>query len=103
MLVQQLFLFLMICSVGRSTKTNDRGGGYIGEKGIGFKSVFLVTSQPCIFSNGYKIRFNEIPPSDVNIGYIIPEWIEDKPCIAQLKEIYGCQLPNTIIVSTPTS
>lgn len=27
-----------ICSLGRSTKTNDRGGGYIGEKGI--KHIF---------------------------------------------------------------
>jgi hypothetical protein len=43
---------------------NKWEGGYIGEKGIEFKSVFLVTSQPYIFSNGYKIRFNEVPPAD---------------------------------------
>ncbi|KAF3970887.1 hypothetical protein CMV_005459 [Castanea mollissima] len=30
-----------ICSVGRSTKKGNRKRGYIGEKGIGFKSVFL--------------------------------------------------------------
>ncbi|KAF3970886.1 hypothetical protein CMV_005458 [Castanea mollissima] len=30
-----------ICSVGRSTKKGNRKHGYIGEKGIGFKSVFL--------------------------------------------------------------
>jgi hypothetical protein len=66
--------------------------------GIIFKSVFLVTSQPCIFSSEYKIRFNELPAPDVKIEYIIPEWIEDKPCSAQLEEIYGCQLPNTVIV-----
>ncbi|GLJ45923.1 hypothetical protein SUGI_0966870 [Cryptomeria japonica] len=92
-----------LCSVGRSTKKGKRQGGYIGEKGIGFKSVFLVTSQPYIFSNGYKIRFNEIPPSDsgVKIGYIVPEWI-DKPNIEDLKRIYSSQcqgeLPNTAIV-----
>ncbi|XP_059067210.1 protein NO VEIN-like [Cryptomeria japonica] len=92
-----------LCSVGQSTKKGKRQGGYIGEKGIGFKSVFLVTSQPYIFSNGYKIRFNEIPPSDsgVKIGYIVPEWI-DKPNIEDLKRIYSSQsqgeLPNTAIV-----
>ncbi|GLJ45922.1 hypothetical protein SUGI_0966860 [Cryptomeria japonica] len=80
-------------------------GGYIGEKGIGFKSVFLVTNHPYIFSNGYKIRFNEIPPSDsgVKIGYIVPEWI-DKPNIEDLKRIYSSnsqsqgEFPITVIV-----
>ncbi|GLJ45913.1 hypothetical protein SUGI_0966730 [Cryptomeria japonica] len=92
-------------SVGRSTKKGKRQGGYIGEKGIGFKIVFLVTNQPYIFSNGYKIRFNEIPPSDsgIKIGYIVPEWI-DKPNIEDLERICSstsqCQgeLPNTVIV-----
>ncbi|PRQ24680.1 hypothetical protein RchiOBHm_Chr6g0275111 [Rosa chinensis] len=36
--------------------------------GIGFKSVFLVSSQPHIFSNGYRVRFNEEP--DQNCGMI---------------------------------
>ena len=58
--------------------------------GIGFKSLFLVKIQPYIYNNGYRIRFNEIPPPHVNIGYIIPKWIEDRPCTTQLKEIYGC-------------
>nr|POE68285.1 hypothetical protein CFP56_26177 [Quercus suber] len=34
-----------ICSVGRSTKKGNRKHGYIGEKGIGFKSVFLKLSN----------------------------------------------------------
>ena len=40
-----------ICSVGQSTKKKIQG--YIGEKGIGFKSVFRVTNTPYIFSNCY--------------------------------------------------
>ncbi|KAH9328841.1 hypothetical protein KI387_000949, partial [Taxus chinensis] len=90
-----------LCSVGHSTKRGKRqGGGYIGEKGIGFKSVFLVTSQPYIFSNGYKIRFNEVPTPETGIGYIVPEWIDDKPSIEDLQQVYGkiAELPNTIIV-----
>ncbi|GLJ45914.1 hypothetical protein SUGI_0966750 [Cryptomeria japonica] len=90
-----------LCSVGRSTKKGKRQGGYIGEKGIGFKSVFLITNQPYIFSNGYKIRFNETPPSGIKIGYIVPEWI-DKPSVEDLKKVYGSQckveLPNTVII-----
>jgi HSP90 family molecular chaperone len=39
-----------ICAVGKTTKSKLQG--YIGEKGIGFKSVFRVTSIPHIFSNG---------------------------------------------------
>ncbi|GLJ45916.1 hypothetical protein SUGI_0966790 [Cryptomeria japonica] len=90
-----------LCSVGRSTKKGKRQGGYIGEKGIGFKSVFLVTNQPYIFSIGYKIRFNEIPSSGVKIGYIVPEWI-DKPNIQDLEMVYGSQcqgeIPNSVKV-----
>ncbi|KAJ1427869.1 Histidine kinase/HSP90-like ATPase superfamily [Sesbania bispinosa] len=90
-----------ICSVGRSTKKGNRSSGYIGEKGIGFKSVFLVTAQPYIFSNGYQIRFNERPCPHCNLGYIVPEWVEEKPTLIDIKRIYGAgkdSLPTTTIV-----
>ncbi|XP_075662629.1 uncharacterized protein LOC142632094 [Castanea sativa] len=89
-----------ICSVGRSTKKGNRKRGYIGEKGIGFKSVFLVSSQPYIFSNGYQIRFNEEPCPHCNLGYIVPEWVEENPTLSDIKKIYGSgtTLPTTTIV-----
>ncbi|RHN38923.1 putative histidine kinase-like ATPase domain-containing protein [Medicago truncatula] len=90
-----------LCSVGRSTKKENRSSGYIGEKGIGFKSVFLVTAQPYIFSNGYQIRFNERPCPHCSLGYIVPEWVEEKPTLVDIQKIYGAgkdSLPNTIIV-----
>ncbi|TYJ98428.1 DNA binding,ATP binding, putative isoform 1 [Cucumis melo var. makuwa] len=89
-----------ICSVGRSTKKNNRERGYIGEKGIGFKSVFLITSQPYIFSNGYQIRFNEQPCPHCGVGFVVPEWVEENPILSNIKEIYGRQsvLPTTTIV-----
>ena len=62
--------------------------------GSGFKSVLL----PYICSNGYKIRFNEIPPPGTKIEYIVPEWIEENSSIKDLQEVYGCELPNTIII-----
>uniref|UniRef100_A0A2N9J067 Sacsin/Nov domain-containing protein n=1 Tax=Fagus sylvatica TaxID=28930 RepID=A0A2N9J067_FAGSY len=89
-----------ICSVGRSTKKGNRKQGYIGEKGIGFKSVFLVSAQPYIFSNGYQIRFNDEPCPHCNLGYIVPEWVEENPTLSDIKEIYGSgtTLPMTTIV-----
>ncbi|XP_058743433.1 uncharacterized protein LOC131616186 [Vicia villosa] len=90
-----------ICSVGQSTKKGNRNKGYIGEKGIGFKSVFLVTAQPYIFSNGYQIRFNEKPCPNCKIGYIVPEWVEEKPTLSDIKQVYGADkdsLPATTII-----
>ncbi|KAB5525185.1 hypothetical protein DKX38_022934 [Salix brachista] len=89
-----------ICSVGNSTKKGNRKRGYIGEKGIGFKSVFLITPQPVIFSNGYQIRFNEKPCPHCNLGYIVPEWVEENPSLSDIKQIYGSDLtlPTTTLV-----
>ncbi|KAI3925640.1 hypothetical protein MKW98_001494 [Papaver atlanticum] len=89
-----------ICSVGLSTKKGNRHRGYIGEKGIGFKSVFLVTSQPYIFSNGYQIKFSEDPCPQCNVGYIVPQWVEEHPTLAEIQQVYGSEssLPATIIV-----
>ncbi|XP_050376688.1 uncharacterized protein LOC126794087 [Argentina anserina] len=89
-----------ICSVGRSTKKGNRKHGYIGEKGIGFKSVFLITAQPYIFSNGYQIRFSEEPCSQCNVGYIVPEWVEQNPTLSDIQTIYGSAtaLPTTTLI-----
>ncbi|XP_043713019.1 uncharacterized protein LOC122661626 [Telopea speciosissima] len=89
-----------LCGVGRSTKKGNRQRGYIGEKGIGFKSVFLITAQPYVFSNGYQIRFSEDPCPDCNVGYIVPEWVEENPTVADIKQIYGSAstFPATTIV-----
>ncbi|KAL1810439.1 hypothetical protein ACET3Z_027429 [Daucus carota] len=89
-----------ICSVGRSTKKGNRRRGYIGEKGIGFKSVFLITAQPYIFSNGYQIRFTEGPCPHCNVGYIVPEWVEMNPTLSVIESIHGIgtALPTTTII-----
>ncbi|XP_055892730.1 uncharacterized protein LOC106068793 isoform X2 [Biomphalaria glabrata] len=62
-----------ICDVGKSTKSKHNLG-YIGQKGIGFKSVFRMTGCPEVHSNGFHIYF------DVNsgpMGYILPHWKEN--------------------------
>ncbi|KAK1363216.1 hypothetical protein POM88_038777 [Heracleum sosnowskyi] len=60
---------------------------------IGFKSVFLITAQPYIFSNGYQIRFTEGPCPHCNVGYIVPEWGKKNPTPAVLKRIHGNGTP----------
>lgn len=64
-----------ICKVGESTKTKLEG--YIGEKGIGFKSVFKVSAAPYIISNGYSIM---LPKDDKEskLGFIFPVWVEKR-------------------------
>lgn len=66
-----------ICSVGATDK--EKSKGYVGEKGIGFKSVFVVSSQPHIFSNGYQFRFQEQPDQAADLGYIVPYWVDRVP------------------------
>eukprot|EP01031_Cornospumella_fuschlensis_P025502 gene25502-30787_t len=61
-----------VCNVGGSTKKGKKGN--IGQKGIGFKSVFSVSDFPEIHSNGFHIMF------DRHESMIEPIWIEDTSC-----------------------
>ena len=63
-----------ICDVGSSTK-GAHHSGYIGQKGIGFKSVFRITDTPEIHSGGYHIKFDAKCDA---IGYILPHWLEEQ-------------------------
>jgi hypothetical protein len=48
-----------LCAIGESTKkTKQQTRGYIGEKGIGFKSVFKVADVVHISSEAYSFRFD---------------------------------------------
>lgn len=67
-----------LCAVGKSTKKKEQG--YIGEKGIGFKSVFQISSCPHVFSNGYAFRLPKEEPV-TGIGFIVPIWVDDVPPI----------------------
>ncbi len=62
-----------LCSVGDSSKAKKTG--YIGEKGIGFKSVFTVSNAPEIHSNGFHFRFNRTDETNL-LGYVVPEWCD---------------------------
>ena len=59
-----------------------------------------LNEEPYIFSNGYQIRFNEEPCPHTNLGYIIPEWVEQDPTLADIKRMCGSHaaLPTTTII-----
>jgi hypothetical protein len=60
-----------ICSTGDSTKTAAEG--YIGEKGIGFKSVFKVAKKVHIQSEPYSFSFEHTrDSSDDGLGMVTP-------------------------------
>lgn len=60
-----------ICNIGNSSKVGDHG--YIGEKGIGFKSVFKVAWKVRIQSGDYSFSFIH-RRGDSGMGMISPEW-----------------------------
>nr|XP_032823228.1 protein NO VEIN-like isoform X2 [Petromyzon marinus] len=62
-----------ICDIGKSTKGKHKYG-YIGQKGIGFKSVFKVTDRPEIHSNGFHLRFDR---RSGPMGLILPHWVDE--------------------------
>lgn len=77
--------------IAHSTKTKKEG--FIGEKGIGFKSVFSVTDCPYIYSSGYQFKLPEkvCMGAGVELGYIVPVWVDE--CPAFLKEGTNIILP----------
>ena len=66
-----------ICSVGQTAKSKKKGLGYIGEKGIGFKSVFKISPSPKIISNNFQFEFRHSDSDD--LGYIVPYWLPTIP------------------------
>jgi hypothetical protein len=80
-----------LCRTGKSTKKGNKLR-YTGEKGIGFKSVFVVSDAPEIHSNGYHFRFDRTDKSKM-LGYVVPDWIASSP------DAVECQ--TTIILPAP--
>ncbi|KAJ6007726.1 hypothetical protein N7540_011702 [Penicillium herquei] len=60
-----------ICSVGESTKAASHG--YIGAKGIGFKSVFIAAWKVEIQSGNYSFYFKH-DRGDLGLGMVLPVW-----------------------------
>ncbi|KAH8800361.1 hypothetical protein F5884DRAFT_891279 [Xylogone sp. PMI_703] len=62
---------MAICSIGESTKSSIQG--YIGEKGIGFKSVFKVAHKVHVQSGLYSFAFEyQRDENDNGLGMVTP-------------------------------
>jgi hypothetical protein len=60
-----------LCSIGQSSKNSGRQKSmYIGQKGIGFKSVFRVADVVHICSGHYSFKFDKSTP----LGMLVPIW-----------------------------
>jgi hypothetical protein len=66
-----------LCDIGNSSKVmrQTEGEQTIGEKGLGFKSVFAVTDCPQLFSRGFRLQFDCTHPS--GLGYVLPEALDE--------------------------
>jgi hypothetical protein len=65
-----------ICQIGNSSKIGlDGETRYIGQKGIGFKSVFKIADVVYIQSQHYSFKFDE----STVLGMINPLWVSDPP------------------------
>jgi len=62
-----------ICSIGKSTKTGSQA--YIGEKGIGFKSVFMAAWKVHVQSGSFSFSFIH-RMNDSGMGMVNPLWEE---------------------------
>ena len=69
-----------ICKVGLSSKTPK---DYIGYLGVGFKSVFLISNSPEIYSGDYRFKFSKsyFPDPERTPWQVIPLWIEDSSIV----------------------
>lgn len=63
-----------ICFLGKSTKKAQKVEGYIGEKGIGFKSVFKVAQIVHVKSADYTFKFDTTLPELGSAGMLAPTW-----------------------------
>ncbi len=63
-----------LCQFFGSTK---RKLGFIGEFGVGFKSVFSITKDPYIYSNGFSFKFHYEEKEPLTL--IMPIWVEKSP------------------------
>lgn len=72
-----------LCDIGASTKGTNGDSvdtGKIGRKGIGFKSVFLVSDRPEIHSNGFHVLFERYRRDETNKrvknNALVPAWCD---------------------------
>lgn len=82
-----------ICRVGRSSKTAE---DYIGYLGVGFKSVFLISECPAVYSGNYQFKFDKSHwPDPMRTPWqVIPIWTKTE----RIKEVLEGQYKTAFII-----
>ena len=62
-----------LCAVGCSSKAGQKDT--IGEKGIGFKSIFKIADVVTIHSGAYSFKLDTRSPLG-NVGMVLPRWLD---------------------------
>lgn len=75
-----------LCDLGCSTK----GEGAIGRKGVGFKSVFMISDAPQIISNEFSFGFDLVKYGQV--GSLLPIWQDRDGILSQLPAEWAEQI-----------
>ena len=84
-----------ICQIGNSTKFGaNKKGGAIGEKGIGFKSVFKVANTVYVTSNNYSFKFQYDKANPCDLGMVVPSWSDPPPAsiVGLVSQVFYIQL-----------
>ncbi|CAE8659531.1 unnamed protein product, partial [Polarella glacialis] len=63
-----------LCDISASSKRRGGANSALGHKGIGFKSVFVVSNCPHILSGDFVFKFDTAGPLG-KLGYITPTWL----------------------------
>ncbi|KAI7162876.1 hypothetical protein KC349_g1754 [Hortaea werneckii] len=81
-----------LCRIGDSTKKVDGGAkGFIGEKGIGFKSAFKVADRVWVKSGALSFMFDK----NKRLGMIAPEWADiPEQKLIQDRTIFCFRIPD---------
>lgn len=78
-----------ICAIGSSTKVGKPQHIHsIGEKGIGFKSVFRVANKVWLSSRNYSIKWDRA----AELGAMTPEWTSFPEPVTDYQTSFLCQL-----------
>lgn len=78
-----------ICAIGSSTKkTGQQSVQSIGEKGIGFKSIFRVANKVWLSSRNYSVRWDR----DAELGALAPEWASFPEDVEDRQTSFLCEL-----------
>ncbi|KAI0406032.1 hypothetical protein F4802DRAFT_560462 [Xylaria palmicola] len=81
-----------LCAIRRSTKRGAKNSNrFIGEKGIGFKSVFKVADIVHVSSREYHFMFDKRKP----FGTIAPTWVEHQSRARPEDTFFSLQISDT--------